>query len=260
MPCKPSAAVSTVAVYCGDRVEAGRIGSEIAGPHQAVAVAAVQEHPRQRRAVALVDQLRDSAAGRQVDVLRQGNGRWPDLRRIDPAAGPIDRNLPLGQPGKLLGQEQRPPRTGLRRVEDIAGEDQQFGLLGQDGIEHPAGRGVRGLQQRFPQVVGHLGHALNGRFQVEIAGMDESEGPVRHVASVRRCRGKGASTEQFIFPAGKVLRQKEGPGARGLEKPADCVGGAAVGIRSVICVAWVIYIRHLPGIPPAFLAMPNPSA
>ena len=50
-----------------------------------------------------------------MDVGRQLDGRRPGVQRIDRRAGPVDADFPLGQPGELLGQEQRPrgPAAGV---------------------------------------------------------------------------------------------------------------------------------------------------
>ena len=106
----------------------------------------------------------NAAARGEVDVVGQGDDRGPDLGRIDAAGRPVDGNPPFGQPGELLAEEERPARPGPRRVQQIAGEDEELRLFGQRGVEDPPGRRVGRLQQQFPQVIGHFGHAAAAAF------------------------------------------------------------------------------------------------
>ena len=122
----------------GDRVEAGRVGVEIARPHQAVAVAAVQQQPRQRRAVALVDQFRDAAAGGEVNVVGQRDDRRPNLGRIDAAGRPNRRGSAAGPAGRIARQRNSGPRGpvcgGCRMSPE---RTRNSASSASDRIEHP---------------------------------------------------------------------------------------------------------------------------
>ena len=138
MPRACKAASVGLAMRHGDRVQARRIGREIGRPQGPLPVAARAGQPRQRLAVALDRHVLDPAVRKDVDVLRQRECGGPGLGRIDRAAGPIDADPALGQPGELLDQEQRPPRAGIRRVQHVAGKHHEVGVFGQHGLEQLA--------------------------------------------------------------------------------------------------------------------------
>ena len=63
-------------------------------------------------------------------------------------------------------------------MEDVADEQEEFRLLGKYGVEDPP-RGVVGrVEEGLAEMLRDLGHALQRHFQMEIAGVNESERPL----------------------------------------------------------------------------------
>ena len=166
----------------GHREHVGGLDAEVAHGNQTVRRGTDADHTGQRLLAAAMDELFDLAFGESLHVVRQRDGFRPGLRRIFPAAAPVDRDLVVAELLQLVQQERHRMRAGRMRIDHVAGQNQEIHVFQDRRLEDAGRRLQRSFQQQLAQMVRNFGQSVQRLFQVQVRSLQEFTERTRHQA------------------------------------------------------------------------------
>src|SRR6266496_2506626 len=100
--------------------------------------------------------------------------------RVDAATGPIDDDIVLRQPLKLLDEKQPIAWSRESWVNDITSQGNKTGVMANCGVEHARRRALWAVAQHIDEFVRRVRDSGQGLIQTQIGGVQKTKWPLRH--------------------------------------------------------------------------------